>query len=745
MNARPLRIAYVYRDFHRRGSIASLYVGLAERLALDEDVTAVCSARTREPTAAPLAFETVEPLVRGRGRFSYAVECRSFAVRSTRTLARLRERFDVVHVEGFAALTADLVTVHAVRRAELDDYFGRIEPRARVRRRLSPYVARPQGGVVMSIEQRLFGTPTPLCVCGSEQIKNDLSRWHGVPEELIEVIPYAVDVGRFRHRPAERARLRAELGVSREQLAMLFVGDDFERKGLDTVIEGLARSRSGAELWVVGADRDDDHRSLAASLGVGERVRFLGWLPNDELPSWYSAADVFVLPSRQDGWGLTVIEAMAAGCVVVTSEYTGAHEIVEHRVNGYVLEAADRPEELAALLAGPVRDPETRAAVADRAVATVARFDHDAVYPRWRAAEHRAYELRLERSGVARPAAKRRAVALPRHPSSAPLVSVVTPVHNGEQYLAECIESVLAQTYANWRYLIADNSSTDRTVEIAPEYAKADPRIQVVRFDAYREVISNWNRALQLVDPASRYCKMLLADDWLFPECLERMVAVGEEHPSAGIIGSYRICGDRVDLDALPASVGLISGREICRRSLLGGRYIFGSPTNILFRADLVRARAPEFFDEAKTPGYEAPADGREPFVNHHADTEACYELLRESDFGFVPQVLSYTRLHGDSITSLWTAGVGTWLPGYLYTLLKYGPIYLTPPELRAQVRAYRRRYNVYLLKMALKGRIWRDGTFRAYHRGALERLQITFRDRALQPGLVFLLLSLFF
>ena len=743
MSARPLRIACVYRDFHRRGSIPSRYVRLTERLALDEDVTAVCSARTREPTAAPLAFETVEPLVRGRGRLSYAAECRSFAVRSTRTLARLRERFDVVHVVGFAALAADLVSVHAVRRAELEHYFGHIEPEARLRRRISPYVARPQGGVVMSIEQRLFETPTPpLCVCGSEQIKNDLSHWHGVPEELIEVIPPALEVGRFRHSPAERARLRAELGVSREQLALLFVGDDFERKGLRTVIEGLARSRSGAVLWVAGAGREDEYRALAASLGVGERVRFLGSLPNDELPSWYSAADVFVLPSRQDSWGLTVIEAMAAGCVVVTSEYTGAHEIVEDRVNGYVLEAAGRPEELAALLAGPVRDPETRAAIADRAVETAAHFDHDAVYPRWRAAEHRAYELRLERSGVARPAARRRVVALPAHPPSAPLVTVVTPVYNGEEYLAECIESVLAQTYANWRYLIVDNASTDRTVEIAEEYAKADPRIQVVRFDAYREVIPNWNRALQLVDPASRYCKMILADDWLFPECLERMVAVGEEHPSAGIIGSYRIRGDRVDLDALPASVGLISGREICRRSLLGGRYIFGSPSSILFRADLVRARAPEFFDEARTSGYEAPADGREPFVNHHADTEACYDLLRESDFGFVPQVLSYTRLHGGSITSHWTVGVNTWLPGHLYTLLKYGPVYLTPPELRAQVRAYRRRYDVYLLKMALKGRIWRDGTFRAYHRGALERLQITFRDRALHPGLVFLLLT---
>ena len=405
MNHRPpLRVAYVYRDFYRRGSIPAHYVSLAERLALDEDmdVTAVCSARTREPTTAPLAFETVEPIVSGRGRFSYAAECRSFAARSTQVLARQRDRFDVVHVEGFAAYAADLVTVHAVRRAELDHHFGRIEPKARVRRRLNP-VLRPQGHVVKSIEQRLFAAPPPLCVCVSRQIKDDLQRLHGVPAALIEVIPVAVDAERFRRRPDERARLRAELAVSGDQLAALFVGDDFKRKGLHTAIEGLARSRSDAELWVVGGDRDDVYRALAASLGVGERVRFLGSRPNEELPSWYSAADVLILPSQQDGWGIPVVEAMAAGCAVMTSEYTGAHEIIEHGVNGYVLEAAGRPDEIAALLAGPVRDYEQRRTVADRGVSTAARFDREALHPRWRAAEHRALELRLLRRGGARP------------------------------------------------------------------------------------------------------------------------------------------------------------------------------------------------------------------------------------------------------------------------------------------------------------------------------------------------------
>src|SRR4051794_27053545 len=106
-----------------------------------------------------------------------------------------------------------------------------------------------------------------------------------------------------------------------------------------------------------------------------------------------------------------------------------------------------------------------------------------------------------------------------------PLVSIVTPVYNGEPYLAECIESVLAQTYDNWDYTIVDNASTDATPSIAARYAARDPRIRHLRFDELADVTANHNRAFESISPASEFCKMLQADYWLYPECLSRMVA----------------------------------------------------------------------------------------------------------------------------------------------------------------------------------------------------------------------------
>ena len=89
------------------------------------------------------------------------------------------------------------------------------------------------------------------------------------------------------------------------------------------------------------------------------------------------------------------------------------------------------------------------------------------------------------------------------------------------------------------------------------------------------------------MSPESRYCKVVQADDWIFPECLERMVAVAEAHPSVSIVSAYRLEETDVTLDGLPYPSTVVSGREICRRTLLGELYVFGTPTSLLIRSDV--------------------------------------------------------------------------------------------------------------------------------------------------------------
>lgn len=375
-----LRVARVYRTFARSGSIASLFVRDIERLSHDVDVTAVCSTKRRVQTSAPVRFLDVEPVLTGSGRISYAVECATFARRATRALQNASPSFDVVHAEGFACLWADVVTAHAVRSAEVEHYFENVEPAAGLRKRLSPLLFRPQVRVAAGIEKTLYRSPAPLVICPSQRVKDDLARWHDIPAELVEVIPYGIDIAAFRHDGAARSRIRRQEGTADETTVILSVGDEFERKGVARLIEALGRSSARAELWVIGGDDPGRYVEQARSTGVADRVRFLGRKPFEELPAWYAACDVLAVISRQDSWAIPVIEGMAAGRAVLASEYTGSNEAITNGRTGYVVSRDGDPGEIASLLDGPLADPATRAAIGAHAAADAHRFDAEVAY-----------------------------------------------------------------------------------------------------------------------------------------------------------------------------------------------------------------------------------------------------------------------------------------------------------------------------------------------------------------------------
>ena len=125
---------------------------------------------------------------------------------------------------------------------------------------------------------------------------------------------------------------------------------------------------------------------------------------------------------------------------------------------------------------------------------------------------------------------------------SIPLVSVVTPFYNTRDFLAECIESVLHQTYTNYEYILVDNCSTDGSSDIAKQYAARFPdKIRLLHTESFLSQVQNYNFALSCISPQSKYCKIVQADDWIFPDCLRSMVEVAEAHPNVGIVSCLRI------------------------------------------------------------------------------------------------------------------------------------------------------------------------------------------------------------
>jgi len=289
---------------------------------------------------------------------------------------------------------------------------------------------------------------------------------------------------------------------------------------------------------------------------------------------------------------------------------------------------------------------------------------------------------------------------------SRPLVSIVTPFYNTGAYLQECIDSILAQTYGDFEYVLLDNCSTDGGDQIAREAAARDSRIRFVSADTFVGMAENFNRALRLISPESRYTKMVLADDWIFPNCLQRMVAVAESDRSVGVVGCYLLAERRIANQGLPFPGTIVPGNVPCRMYLMQGPHVFGNQTAVMYRSDLVRARA-EFYP----PG------------SLLIDTEACILLLRESGFGFVHDVLAYARGREKS-----ASGVMEQFDPYplhrLVMLRKYGRDFLTPAEFATQWEQQRRRYLRSLGEHVLRGLI-RPGPanrdFWAYHRAGWE------------------------
>jgi glycosyltransferase involved in cell wall biosynthesis len=292
--------------------------------------------------------------------------------------------------------------------------------------------------------------------------------------------------------------------------------------------------------------------------------------------------------------------------------------------------------------------------------------------------------------------------------TSIPLVSIVTPVYNGAEYLQECIEGVLAQSYQHWEYTIVDNCSCDGTADIARRYAAMDARIHVCVNDHFLPAIANHNAALRRIAPMAKYVKVAFGDDRILPNCLERMIRVAEEHPSVSIVGAHVLEGDHVRCTGLPRDTACFDGRWICRAHLLNGLHVFGSANSLLYRAQLVRARDP-FYNEA----------------NIHADTEVCFPLLRQGNFGFVHDVLTFTRVRSASLTAL-SHELQTGHAGNLRILVAHGRDFLTDAELNDCLELALSRYYKFLSQSLLQSRqhlaeIWN------YHVKQLDELGLRF------------------
>jgi glycosyltransferase involved in cell wall biosynthesis len=291
------------------------------------------------------------------------------------------------------------------------------------------------------------------------------------------------------------------------------------------------------------------------------------------------------------------------------------------------------------------------------------------------------------------------------------LVGVITPVHNGEGHIGRCVESVLGQTYSSWVYTIVNNGSTDRTAEIVASYAQRDPRITVLHAGAQSSPAAALNAALRRLPDQAAYGKIVLADDWIAPSCLERMVDLATAHPRVALVSAYMLDGSWVGNEGLPYPSTVVPGREVARRSLLQRLSVFGSPTSVLWRADVLRQHDP-FYDEGTAL----------------AHSEACFEAVRDGDFGFVHQVLTFSPPEDEGARRASRAVLHD-----VSAVERFGFAFLTSDELRSASREAWNAYYAFLGSSLLRRR---GRAFWDEQRRELRRLGKTIRPTRVLWGI---------
>jgi len=191
-------------------------------------------------------------------------------------------------------------------------------------------------------------------IINSESLRTELNRYLDVDPAKLHLIPEAVDHETFRPGDADEARerLRRDYGVTKP--FVLFVSSLWRYKNCAGLIRAFAAAKSDLgdrQLVVVGPGRDVEYatelRTLAEELGVAKDIVWVGGVPNEETVHFYRAADVFVYPSFNETFGLPILEAMAAGCPVVTSDTTAMPETAG---GAALLADPNQPESIAAAI-----------------------------------------------------------------------------------------------------------------------------------------------------------------------------------------------------------------------------------------------------------------------------------------------------------------------------------------------------------------------------------------------------------
>ena len=246
--------------------------------------------------------------------------------------------------------------------------------------RVKAEVDEAESGVRAEAEARVIECSDGLLASCEEEARQ-LVRLYGAPPERIEIVAPGVDHAFFS--PGNRAQARRALGLPGTGPMLLFVGRIQRLKGTSVAVRALAELRTrfpdaylvivGGPSGVAGDSELSTLHTLVDELGLGDAVRFVAPQPHELLSTYYRAADVTIVPSRSESFGLVALEASACGTPVVAAAVGGLPTLVDDGVTGFLVDSRD-PSDYAARVADIVGNPRRALAMADVAAHRARRY-----------------------------------------------------------------------------------------------------------------------------------------------------------------------------------------------------------------------------------------------------------------------------------------------------------------------------------------------------------------------------------
>jgi UDP-glucose:(heptosyl)LPS alpha-1,3-glucosyltransferase len=210
----------------------------------------------------------------------------------------------------------------------------------------------PRCRTYLALEKAVFGCDgkTEIIMIAKTHI-DVYRRYYQTPRDRLHLLPPGIN--RERVMPANyaelRPKLRAQYGLKDTDLLMICVGSDFQRKGIDRALRGMAALqeplRDRVKLWVAGRDNDKPFRALARKLGIEAQVSFLG--SRDDIAQLLWSADVLVHLAYSETAGLVLLEGIVAGLPVIVTDVCGYAHYIEDNEMGCVLSGAVTPNQVA--------------------------------------------------------------------------------------------------------------------------------------------------------------------------------------------------------------------------------------------------------------------------------------------------------------------------------------------------------------------------------------------------------------